>query len=127
MTIRKTPQYSNYQSGVLSALTARTIFTPASNTKGVRIVAGAAEVTGTSFSSGHFVMHTTSPSTMADGLTVSEPTNKTSIVAGGTTVAYVANSNILDDIFIPSGYGLYFICAQTITDNLITDVSYTDA
>jgi len=122
MTIRKTPQYSFVSSAsVLTALAPKTIFAPAANTKGIKIVSGSAyEFISGAIGTAHFVIATSAPAAITDGLTVSTVT----ISPGSTNTGF--SHKIPDDLFVPAGYGLYFI--GTITTGATSiDVSYSDA
>jgi hypothetical protein len=120
MPIRKTPTNSNYQRAALTLLTSRTIISAASNTTGLKLLSGSCfeQQTGSGF--GHFVISTSSPSAMSDGLSVSQ------------MITFVAGANnyctykIIDDLFIPSGYGLYWVSDST-SSVTSTDVSWSAA
>jgi len=105
MPIRKTPISTfTSASAVLSALTPKTIFTPASNTTGVKIFAGSAfEYISGAFGTAHFVIATSAPAAITDGVVVS-----TCAISPSTSTTGFSHK-IIDDLFVPAGYGLYFI------------------
>lgn len=118
MPNRKTPTASNYQSGALAALTVRTIFTPASNTTGIKIHSGSYYGVESTNGIGHFVIATSAPSSMNDGATISE------IISIGVTANAYPSYKIKDDSFVPAGYGLYWISAA-VASGASTDVSWS--
>lgn len=121
MPIRKTPTSSNTQSGAVSALTPRTIFSAASNTAGNKIAVGSAYSTyAVGGAYGHFVVAVSAPAAITDGVTVSAVINY--MTSSADRVVY----KIFDDLFVPSGYGLYFI-ESTATTGTTTDVSWSVA
>ncbi len=123
MPIRKTPTNSNYQAGALLALTSRTIFSAASNTTGIKIHSGSVYERQATDGFGHFVIATSAPSTMADGFNVSKAISYQS--GASNFVLYSIN----DDIFVPSGYGLYWISTTATAAGVgtATDVSWSAA
>lgn len=122
MPNRKTPVSSSTISTVLAALVPRTIFSAGSNTKGIKVIAGScAEWQSSGGTFGHFVISTTPPSTMSDGATVSK------VVSVQNASPNFMSYQIVDDLFVPSGYGLYWISTATSVQGTTTDVSWADA
>ncbi len=114
MTIRKTPTNSNVQSAILAGLTARTIFPSASNTTGIKIHSGSALSIGPGAC--QFVIATTAPAALTDGLIVS--TIQTANPATNDFFTF----KITEDTFVPAGYGLYFISGGTsiVTNTMVS-------
>lgn len=121
MPIRKTPTSSSYQASILAPLTSRTIFSAASNTTGIQIMNGTAFELQSSSGYGHYVISTSAPSAMTDGLCVSKINSYSIGALNGA--AY----RIDPDIYVPSGYGLYWISTATVSVGSFNDVSWSAA
>lgn len=120
MPNRKTPVSSNYVNAALLANTLRTIFTPASNTTGIKIHSGNCFEYSNTTGYGHFVIAATAPVTMSDGL------NVTGSFCVGVGTSNVSAYMIKDETFIPAGYGLYWMSAANGVGT-VTDVSWSAA
>lgn len=117
MPTRKTPVNGDYQTGALTALTARTIISPASNTVGIKIAVGSCFDFNNGF--GHFVIAASAPTTMTGGVVVSSVKQYVSGAPNYST------HKIVEDLFIPAGTGLYWI-NDLLSTNTRTDVSWSN-
>ena len=120
MPIRKTPTASNFQTGALVALVPRTIFSAASNTTGNKIIAGTTYEAQSANGLGHYVIATSAPAAITDGLVISE------LIYFQSAATNFSLYKIKDDIFVPSGYGLYWV-SNISTVATTNDVSWSAA
>ena len=119
MPNRKTPTSSFSLFITQTSLLPRTVFAPAANTKGVKVLVGTAFELQTANGNGHFVISTSAPSALTDGILVS---NLITYISGATNQTI---SKTIDDLFVPAGYGLYYISSGAGT--VFIDASWADA